>query len=229
MLVIGRFFSQREANEPSRSIKSATYDGVDILNCDVYLTQDNIAVLVDDALLDTLRTMDASTQSYTLRQIKNIPNTNHPITLDAVLHAYFGNIMLALELKSRGSAKVVVELLSTYAKRSQSKWDNVLVSAHKPTELIAARRASSQVNLGFLQELNSFAFITYQPFLDLTAVGFHRLHINSLALQIAKKAGLFTYAYTVNRPDAARHLGELGIDGVVSERPSVIAAQLKRN
>jgi glycerophosphoryl diester phosphodiesterase len=62
----------------------------------------------------------------------------------------------------------------------------------------------------------------------LVAVGFHRLYVNPLALEIAKKAGLFTYAYTVDRPRAAYLLSQQGVDAVVTDHPDRIIEQLKR-
>jgi glycerophosphoryl diester phosphodiesterase len=62
--------------------------------------------------------------------------------------------------------------------------------------------------------------------LQLDAVGFHRLNINKFALDVANRFGLFTYAYTVNRPDAAIRLAQRGIDAVVTDRPDILLREL---
>ncbi|HPQ82316.1 MAG TPA: FAD-dependent oxidoreductase [Candidatus Saccharimonas sp.] len=98
-------------------------------------------------------------------------------------------------------------------------WDNVIISSFKGIELINMRRRSQKVNLAMLHNENPFIFVAYHRFIQFTAVGFHRLYLNRFALEIAKKAGLFTYAYTVNRPAALPLLEKQGIDGIVTNYP----------
>ena len=46
---------------------------------------------------------------------------------------------------------------------------------------------------------------------------------------IAKKAGLFTYAYTVNRPHTALILDRDGIDGIVTNYPETILSEVEKH
>ncbi len=228
MLIIGHRGAAGLAPENTLQSLGVGYDqGVDILEFDVHLTKDGIPVLLSDSTLKRTHQLQAPVRSFTFTQLEKFMSTKRPATLDEVLDKYYGRILLNIELKSRGSGKAVIDVIRKRAGTTQSKWDNVLISSFKSAELIAVRRASRQANLALLHDLNPFAFITFQPFLDLTAVGFHRLHLNTLATEIAKKAGLFTYAYTVNRPDAARQLDAQGIDGVVSDRPDILAKALR--
>lgn len=223
MLIIGHRGAAGLAPENTlQSLKAGYEAGVDLLHVDVHVTRDDVAVLLSEAALKRTHKLQAPVHTFTLEQLRGFSKKTSFITLEDVFARYYGKILLNVEVKTKGGGKIVVDAIRRRAGSQQSKWDNVLVSSFKPTELIAARRASKQINLALLHDLNPFAYITYQPFLDLTAVGFHRLHTNSLALKIAKKAGLFTYAYTVNRPQALRHLDELGIDGVMSNRPDIL-------
>ena len=86
-------------------------------------------------------------------------------------------------------------------------------------ELVRVRRMAKRANLALLHSRNPFIFIAYHRFTKFTAVGFHRLYINKFALEIAHKAKLFTYVYTVNRPTSIAHLAEQGIDGIVTNYP----------
>ena len=63
---------------------------------------------------------------------------------------------------------------------------------------------------------------------NLQAVGFHRLYTNPLATETAKKLGLFTYAYTVNRPHGAALLHRQGIDAVVTDYPNKILEEITK-
>jgi glycerophosphoryl diester phosphodiesterase len=220
MLVIGHRGAAGLAPENTmRALKAGFESGADILEFEIRLTRDHIPVLNHDATLLRTHKIDMTISSVTYADLKKAAGTHTPPTLDAVLQKYFGKILLNIELKSRGSGRIVAELLETYARTDPSRWDMALISSFQVTELIACHRRMPLANLALLQGINPFAFITYHRFLKFTAVGFHRLHINRLALEIAKKASIFTYVYTVNRPEAARRLAERGIEGIVTDRP----------
>ena len=70
--------------------------------------------------------------------------------------------------------------------------------------------------------------MAYQRFVQFTAVGFHRLYLNQFALEIAKKAGLFIYVYTVDRTAALPLLEQQGIDGIVTNYPDKFRDALER-
>ena len=73
-----------------------------------------------------------------------------------------------------------------------------------------------------LQHVNALNFIAWQKQLNLTAVGFHRLNINRFALEVAKQLDLFTYVYTVNRPEAIVQLAKRDIDAIVTDDPAAM-------
>lgn len=93
------------------------------------------------------------------------------------------------------------------------------------SELIVVRKLAPKANLSLLHDNNPFAYIAYHRSLDFTAVGFHRLHTNRLAHEIAKKAGIFTYTYTVNRPQAALRMADNGYDGIMTNYPDRLNGQ----
>jgi hypothetical protein len=78
-----------------------------------------------------------------------------------------------------------------------------------------------------LHRRNPLAFLGWHRLLHFSAVGFHRLYISGIALEVAKRLGIFTYAYTVNRKTAALKLAELGIDGIVTDYPEQMITQLQ--
>lgn len=208
------------------SFEAAIEAEADMLEFDIRLTRDRVPVVIHDNRLNRTHNISGTISQMTLAQLQQ--STKHlPIpTLNQVLDAYFGKIMLNIELKSRGSAKIVHQILKDRAGKSQNKWDNVLISSFLASELIAMRKLEPQVNLAMLHDNNPFGFIAYQRYLKLTAVGFHRLHTNCFATEVAKKSGLFCYIYTVNRPKSARRFASRGFDGIVTNYPDKIASEL---
>jgi glycerophosphoryl diester phosphodiesterase len=230
MLVIGHRGAAGLARENSlEALRAGVEAGADILEFDVRLTKDKIPVVVHD--FHTLRThKDPSIISrLTLSELKKRTEKLPIMPLVNVLDEFFGIILLNIEIKGRGCGKIVAELLAEKYASSPKRWDNVLISSFRGSELQAVRNVSEYANLALLHSENPFLFIAYQRRLRLTAVGFHRLYISRFAVEIAKRAKLFVYAYTVNRPHTALMLAQQGIDGVVTDRPNEILKEIERN
>lgn len=202
--------------------------GADMLEFDVRLTKDHVPVVIHDSRLVRTHHLRDAVSGLTLEQLMGLVAEQPIPTLEEVLDKYFGTILLNIELKSRGSGLVVLTLLeSKYIKKSKD-WDNVILSSFKGTELVAIRRRAPKANLAMLHTENPFIFVAYQRFVQFTAVGFHRLYLNQFALEIAKKAGLFIYVYTVDRTAALPLLEQQGIDGIVTNYPDKFRDALER-
>lgn len=228
MLVIGHRGAAALARENTMEALQAGFDAdADMLEFDIRLTKDKIPVLIHD--FHTVRTHhDASLISQlTLQELIERTKDSPIVPLSDVLDVFFGKILLNIELKGRGAAEVVVALVKTYIKKP-TDWDKVMFSSYKGSQLAAVRRISKRASLALLHRENPFIFIAYHRRLHLTAVGFHRLYVNPFALEIAKRSGIFTYAYTVNRPHTAMLLAEQGIDGIVTDNPATILAEIKK-
>jgi glycerophosphoryl diester phosphodiesterase len=227
MLVIGHRGAAGLAPENSMEAMEAGVEaGADMLEFDVRLTKDNVPVLTHD--FHTFRThRDTSIISHhTLKELQERTKNRPIIPLTNVLDAFFGRVLLNIEIKGRGTGRVVAELVAGRYAKQKREWDNVLFSSFRASELAAVRAATPHANLALLHSENPFLFIAYHRKLRLTAVGFHRLYVSKFALEIAKRAGLFTYAYTVNRPGTALTLAQKGIDAVVTDRPDTIISVL---
>lgn len=227
MIILGHRGAAGLAPENTlESISMGISSGADIIHVDVRLTRDDVAVLLHDVSLYRTHKIKTNISALTYTQLQAALKERCPPTLKSVLDEYFGTVLLNIELRSRGSGKIVMSMLQKRAKSSQSKWDSVLISSFKVSELLTIRRLSRQANLAFLLDNNPFGYIAYHRFLKFTALGFHRLHSNKLALAIAKKAEIFTYAYTVDRPQAVSHLAELGFDGILTNYPDKLSKWL---
>lgn len=225
MLIIGHRGAAGLAPENTLdALRKGRDVGADILEFDVQLTRDKVPIVIHDSTLLRTHKSRRIVRWSTHASIREAAAKGHQIaTLEEVLDEFFGIILLNLELKSRGAGKVVAELIKKKYAHKPSDWQNVLISSFKPGELSAVRRISQRAELAMLHDRNPFSFIAYYRRLKLTAVGFHRLHTNQLATEVARQLGLFIYAYTVNRPNSARRLQEQGFDGIVTDYPDQIA------
>lgn len=219
MIIIGHRGAAGLAPEnTTQAMRAGLKAGADMLEFDVRLTRDGVPVVIHDA--STRRTHDKSISvgQVTLSELQD-KTLGQPIpTLAIVLDEFFGKIKLNIECKGKGSGVVCVELVSHYVKHN-SDWDNVLFSSFHIAELAAVRSFSEHARLAILHRANPFLFIAHHKKLRLAAAGFYKLAVNPLAIAVAKKRGLFTYAYTVNQSSAARLLEREGIEGIVTNYP----------
>lgn len=230
MLIIGHRGAAGLAPENTLEALTAGYEaGADILEFDIRLTKDNVMVLVHD--FHTLRTHHKASiiNRKTYEELLKLPEHLPQITrIEEVLDMYFGKVILNIELKSRSSGEQLARLLKRKYVKKAADWDNILISSFKVGELLRIRRLVKRANLALLHKDNPFLFVAYHRFIKFTAVGFHRLYLNPLALEIAHRAGLFTYVYTIDRPAAIKHLAEQGIGGIVTDFPNKMTAELVR-
>lgn len=215
MLIIGHRGAAGLAPENTLEALHAGRDaGADILEFDVRLSSDEVPLLSHNATVNGMRIRKSP--------LAELQEAISITTLTDVLDDFFGKILLNIELKEVQSAAVVYETVARYVKKPED-WDNVLFTSFKPQALTLLREQSTAVNLGLLHHIDPFAFTRWHKNLNLAAVGFHRINVNNLALAVAKELGIFTYVYTVDRPDTALRLARRGIDGVVTDYPDKIS------
>lgn len=228
MLLIGHRGAAGLAPENTlAALQTGVEVGADILEFDVQVTRDKTLLVIHDSTLFRTHRKTTIVRWSTHESIKEATAKGHKVaTLEEVLDMFFGKVLLNLEVKGRGAGKLAAELIKSRYVQNTDDWQNILFSSFKTGELKAVRKVSKDAELAFLHARNPFAFMAYNRQLNLTAVGFHRLYINSFVLQVAKQLSLFTYSYTINRPEAARKLQERGIDGIVTDNPKVMRAKL---
>ncbi len=223
MLIIGHRGAAGLAPENTiQSLNAGIKAGSDMLEFDVRLTRDKIPVLVHD--FSAIRTHRSASliSRLTLKELNDRFSDSPLPTLESVLDEFFKKIPLNIELKGRGSANAVIELLQQKYINQTSDWEHILISSFQGSEIFSARRLSGDARLGMLHKRNPFLFISYQRQVQLVAVGFHYMHMSKLAIFIAKHLGLMTYAYTINSPQDAKLCQEAGLSAVVSDHPDRI-------
>ncbi len=224
MLIIGHRGAAGEKPENTISaINHAIRSGADAIEIDVRLTKDGVVVLAHDFhMYRTHKAFDLM-RSKTLAELKKITaGSEYPIlTLDKVLSLCNGNIFLIIEVKSKDGGKAVLELIT---KSYKEMLDYVIITSFSSRELSRIRSINKKIKLGMLMRLNPFAFLAWERKLHLSAVGFHRLHLNKLAVEAAHQLDMFVYVYTVNRKGALPHLKKQSVDGVVTDFPAKFLA-----
>lgn len=220
MLIIARHTSTDAS--PSHTVNgllATVTNGADILSISARLTADNVLVLARHNHLQN-NPKEPAIRTLTLKELRRrTAGTTQPIvTLEAAIKKMFGVVFLEIVIEERGAAQPLLDLLTPFLTRKRD-YHSVLVSSSNLLALRKLRKKNARLHLGMIHRLYPLTFLTWQPLLRLSTVGFHRLHVNSFVVEAAHQLELFTYAYTVNRKQALHKLEQLGIDAVVTDTP----------
>jgi glycerophosphoryl diester phosphodiesterase len=228
MLIIGhRGSAGTKPQNTIASLREAIRVGADMIEFDIRLTKDKIPVLHHDFhTIVTQKKFDFIARN-TLNELQNrTSGSDHPIvTLEQALKECFGKILINIEVKEVQAASRTLDVLSKFIKKT-SDWDQILISSSKPLVLLRIRKRARHAKLAMVHTINPLSFILWERQLRLTAVGFHRLHLNPFSTEVAKQLGLVVYVYTVNRPQALMKLAEKGVDAVVTDYPARMLKEL---
>ena len=222
--------------------------GGDVVDADVQITADGIPVAIHDATLQRTTNGAGDVARMTYAQLATLdagwgferkgtfPFRGSGITIptiEALLEA-FPNTLVTLDLKDlRTSA--VAPLCTLLRKTARASDVYIGVDTAAQVDLFRAlcpevhtsgtdaeRRASRAA-----REANDTTFVTHQlvsqpEYLDTS--GKPRITADYLAFSHSRDVAVLTYV--VDDPAAMRHLIELGIDGIYTRRPEVMATVL---
>lgn len=220
MIIIGN--QGTTAAKPAHSlagVREYKKHGVVMLTLSVRLTRDKKLVLLADATLERSHNLPLRVRSCTLKELqKRTAGTSNPIcTLDTALQTILPSAIVIIELKDPGSGLKALELMTTPKLRDHR--DNIMLASSSLRELKRVRSLHKKIKLCMIMKSNPFAFVAWEKTIGFTAVAFHRLHLNQLAISTAHKLDIFTYTYTVNRQTAIDGLAQQRLDGIVTDYP----------
>ncbi|HEY76792.1 MAG TPA: glycerophosphodiester phosphodiesterase [Thermoflexia bacterium] len=217
--------------------------GADGVELDVRLSADGVPVVIHDAVVDhttdgtgrvadlpltALKELDAGSWFDPAFAGERIP------TLDEVFEEVGRTLLINVELKpepgrDRGVAEAVIRRIERHGLA-----DRVLLSSFDPFILRRARRLAPQIPLGFLYEtapLSRLARLLARamPGLRTAAIHPHWRLIRPSTVQRAHNRGRRVIAWTVDTPDAMRHLIGWGVDGIITNYPDQLREVLSQS
>lgn len=218
--------------------------GCDVLEMDVRMTRDRIAVVFHDAAVERTTNGRGPIHAMSLAEIKSLdagyhwrspePGRRFPYrgkgvsvpTVEEVFQA-FGDVPMIVEIKPRETALVdrLAELIQRF-----DRWDITVVASFHRTVLQSARRRYPEMQ-------TSASPPQVRNFWLLTRVGLGRFYRGEImALQVPESYGPWTivderfvrtarrlaipvHVWTVDEIDRMRRLIALGVDGIITGRP----------
>lgn len=218
------------------AMRRAVREGYAYLETDVHATADGVVVVHHDPTLD--RTTDAggaiATQPWAAVRTARIGG-REPVARLAELLEELPDARLNVDVKADRAVGPVLELL-----RRTDAWDRVCLASFSERRLAALRRAGGP---GLITSMGarSAAALKLRSVLP-PAAGLARVHgrlaqlperrgrlrvVDRRLLATARRLGLEVHVWTVDEPARMTALLDLGVDGLVSDRPEVLREVLR--
>ena len=218
------------------SFREAVRIGSDWLEFDVRLSSDGVPVIIHDSTLKRttngrgpvrarplteLRRLDAGSWFDTRFAGEKIP------TLDEVLKLG-SRVRLNIEIKARSAPAGEVAQAVWSRVRQAGLEQRVLVSCFDLKVLRALRDLDAEARLGFPWQAGLRDPIRRATTLKCRMMLFDVAGLSEKKVRRCREVGLEVWVYTVNEPDEMRRVLDLGIDGLITDRPDLLARMVRR-
>jgi glycerophosphoryl diester phosphodiesterase len=230
-----------------RAFRGALELGADYLEFDVHLSRDGEVIVIHDPTLDRTTTGTGPVRERSLAELRLLrlkdgtgAATSEPIpTLDDVVAlAALGHRRMLLEIKvderrrrypgieekvvavlerhGMGAATVVMAFeAETWGRMRALRPDIAAGALYSPATLRAMGSTASR-------ELEAALAA------GVAVVGLHQDLVDAAVVAAARRAGITLGVWTVNEPGALRRFADLGVSIVITDRPDLAKALLKR-
>ncbi len=219
------------------SFELAVQQGAHGVELDVHRSRDGYPVICHDFTVDSTTDGSGRVTDMTLGQLKALDagvrfdpkfaGTRIP-TLDEVFEAVGKRVFVNVEIKSESVETDGVEQVTADCITRHNMQARVIVSSFNPLALKRFRAIMPDVPIGFLYAEDSPAEVhTLIQGLNYEAYHPHYELIDSQVVADAKRSNHIINTWTVNDPLRAQGLRDLGVQGIITDKPDVILDALK--
>lgn len=224
MLTIGHRGAKGYKSENTlSSIQKALELGVDAVEFDVHISKDDAVVLMHDKTVNRTTKGSGLVSHKTLQELQQLDagNGEKIPTLQEALNLINKKVQVIIELKVKGSAQLVADIIKEYVSKKGWRYDDFFVSSFNHDELRVFKKLLPEVKIG---ALIVGLFINYDQYLsfDAYSINLYKLFATKSVVEKAHEKGLKVFVYTVNNPDEVEKLKSIGVDGIISDYPDRI-------
>jgi glycerophosphoryl diester phosphodiesterase len=201
-----------------RSFHRAVAEGADAIELDLRLTRDGRLVVLHDADVDRTTSGSGPVAGMTLDEIRHLDAGlgEHIPAFEEVLEAT--QLPIYAELKAVEAAEPLAALI-----HSRVLSERVVPISFDPEALHRVKLSLPELPVGLilsggspgLAEARSVGASLVSPRSD---------YLDAAMIEGYRRAGLHVTTWTVNEPEEMRRVFGLGVDGIATDRPDLLAA-----
>lgn len=220
MLTVGhRGLMGVEPENTLRSFRRADREGVDVIELDLHLSSDGALVVMHDAEVDRTTDGTGPVSGFTLDALRALDageGERVPVfeeVADAV------RAPLQAEIKDAAAARVLARAIT-----DRDLHKRVTVISFHDDALRETRELLPDMPLVLVAGKSSPTAPERARDLGAVMVSLELCHLEAETVKRCHEAGIEVISWTVNTPEELEQARELGLDGVVTDRPEILAA-----
>ncbi len=206
---------------------------------DVMLSADGKIVLIHDYTLDNTTDGTGPVKDYSLAELKQLDAGGwfsddfageRISTLQEVIDALDPSVFMNIEIKSESPTTDGLEQAVVQAIAGNNLYERVIVSSFNPISLLRVKLADKRIDVGLIYAPDLPNYLSkgwFIPILRPEALHPRYDMVDEAYMTWARQKGFQVSVWTVNEaPDMSRML-DLGVDGIITDRPDVLAQMLQ--
>lgn len=202
------------------SINKAIALRADAIEVDVHICKTGELVVLHDKTIDRTTTGEGFIRKITLTELRNINSEGNPIPLlEEVLELCSGKCMVHVELKGKGTAKKVADLIEKFVDQGKYNYQQIYVSSFVKKRLMKIRKQNANIQLGIIIAKKNSKALKVAVKNGFEAIYVHHKQVKSYWVRIAKLKKLKIYVWTVNKPKKIKKIRNLEVQGIISDFP----------
>lgn len=203
------------------SIQKAIELGANAVEIDVHVCKTGELIVIHDTTLKRTTNGKGKITKLSLFQISGFKTINgYTIpTLEEVLDYCQDKCKIHIELKGKGTAIKAAVLLTKVVENKKWSYEQLVISSLKLSKLKKIQKQNSNIRLGLI------AYKNLSSKLEIAAknnfYAFYAFHekLRKPVVELAKKRGLKTYCWTVNKRLNISKMKSLKVDGIITDSP----------
>lgn len=206
------------------SFETAISMGVDVVECDVFLSKDGQLLVLHDNKLDRTTSGTGYIKDYSYEEIIKLETNNGQKipTLQELLDLVDKRCKVLIEIKGFESTEKVAEVIQHYI--DDKGWDNELfiVQSFNFHELAKLKRLIPGIQLATLMCAIPLDYAKYAADLGATYINLDIQVATKEYVEDAHRYGLKVGVWAVNDIDDLERLRAIGIDAVITDYPDIM-------
>lgn len=226
--------------------------GVDVLEMDVHMTADGHIVLLHDATVDRTSTGSGPVSHFTLAELQALEVGGNWTADDGVTYPYRGQGLTVptldavferfpayptnIEIKAEDPAIAPV-LCDTIRAHGMTDW--VLVVSSRDGALDAFREICPEVATGAHRgDVTRFVFLNFVWSAGIISPPYRAFQVPEVSggipvvtpafVRAAHRANVQVHIWTINDPDEMQRFLDMGVDGIMTDKPEALMALIGR-
>jgi glycerophosphoryl diester phosphodiesterase len=212
MIKIGHRGAKGHAAENTlASFEKAMEVGVDMIELDVFLSKDNIPVVIHDKTIDRTTNSNGFVSDFLAIELQKLGIP----TLEDVFQLVNHQCDINVEIKEFEAVKSVLDLIHS---NIFSK-EKILISSFDWNALQEVRFHDNDIRIGVLTETDVDLALAFAKFIKAYSIHpFHHLLTKENVIQIQYN-NFKVYPWTVNEPEDIIFVKLLNVDGIITDFP----------